>query len=139
MKVRDIMTTNVLTIPEDSTVEDAARVMRDRNVGLLPIGDRQHVAGVISDRDITIRVTAESKDPKRTPVREAMSTDNAYCFDDQDVEDACFMMEEKHVRRLLVLDRRLGLIGILSLDDVATRGRKEKLAGYALSKLQRGA
>jgi CBS domain-containing protein len=137
MKVRDIMTTNVLTIPEDSTVEDAARVMRDRNVGLLIIGDRQHVAGVISDRDITIRVTAASKDSKFMPVRDVMTADSAYCFDDQDVEDACFMMEEKQVRRLLVLDRRLGLIGILSLDDVAARGRKEKLAGYALSKMPR--
>jgi CBS domain-containing protein len=58
-----------------------------------------------------------------------------YCFDDQDIEDACFMMEEKHVRRLLVFDRAHELVGVLSLDDVASRGREERLVGYALSKL----
>jgi CBS domain-containing protein len=69
--------------------------------------------GVISDRDITIRVTAESKDPKHTPVQDVMTAGNAYCFDDQDVEDACFMMQEKHVRRILVLYRKRDLAGIL--------------------------
>jgi CBS domain-containing protein len=101
---------------------------------LLTIGDRQNVTGVITDRDITVRVTAEFKDPTHTPVREVMS-DCSYCFDDQDIEDACFTMEEKHVRRLLVFDRAHELVGVLSLDDVASRGRKERLVAYALSKL----
>lgn len=135
MRVRHIMTMNALTIPEETSAEDAARMMREQKIGLLPIGDRQKIVGVITDRDITIRVTAESRDPKHTPVREVMTPNCAYCFDDQDIEDACFIMEEKHVRRLLVFDRQRDLIGILSLDDVATRARKEKLAGYALSKV----
>ena len=135
MRIRDIMTTNVLFIPEETSVEDAARMMRDHHLGLLPIGDRHHIAGVISDRDITTRITAESKDPKHTPVRDVMTAGSAYCFEDQDVEDACFMMQERHVRRVLVLDRQRDLAGILSLDDVAARGRKEKLTGYALSKV----
>jgi CBS domain-containing protein len=80
-------------------------------------------------------VTAETKDPKHTAVREVMTPNFTYCFDDQDIEDACFVMEEKHVRRLLVFDRARDLVGILSLDDVAARGRKERLAGYALSKV----
>lgn len=135
MKVQDIMTPNALTIPEETSVEDAARMMRDQKIGLLAIGDKEKIAGVITDRDITIRVTAESKDPKHTPVRDVMTSGCAHCFDDQDIEDACFIMEEKHVRRLLVFDRKRDLVGILSLDDVATRGKKEKLAGYALSKV----
>jgi CBS domain-containing protein len=139
MRVRDIMTKNPLIIPEETSVEYAARVMRDHKIGLIPVGDREKVTGVITDRDIAIRVTAESKDPKHTPVREAMTQDSAYCFEDQDIEDACFMMEEKHVRRLLVLDRSRDLVGILSLDDIAARGRKEKLAGYALSKVAKAA
>jgi len=64
-----------------------------------------------------------------------MTKDSFHCFDDQDVEDACFMMEEKRVRRLLVFNRRRDLIGILSLDDVATRSNKGELTGYALSKV----
>ncbi len=135
MRVQDIMTRNVLTIPEETSVEDAARMMRDRKIGFLPVGSAEKVGGVITDRDITIRVTAEFKDPKHTPVREVMTLDCAYCFEDQDVEDAAFIMEEKRVRRLLVYDRKRDLVGILSLDDVAARGRKEKLAGYALRKV----
>ena len=135
MRVRDIMTKNPFIIPEETSVEDAARMMRDHKIGLVPIGDKQKVAGVITDRDITIRVTAESKDPKHTAVREVMTPESAYCFDDQDIEDACFMMEDRHVRRLLVFDRTRDLVGILSLDDVAARTRKEKLVGYALSKV----
>jgi CBS domain-containing protein len=135
MRVRDIMTKIPLFIPESTTVEYAAQTMRDHNIGLIPIGDKEGIAGVITDRDLATRVTAESKDPRHTPVREVMTPNAAYCFEDQDIEDACFMMEEKHVRRLLVFDRMRDLVGILSLDDVAARARKEKLAGYTLSKV----
>jgi CBS domain-containing protein len=135
MTVQDIMTKYTFTIPDQTSVEDAARMMKGEKIGLLPVGDKHKITGVITDRDITIRVIAESKDPKHTPVGDVMTCDCFHCFDDQDVEDACFMMEEKHVRRLLVFDRKRDLVGILSLDDVATRGRKEKLTGYALSKI----
>ena len=135
MRVRDIMTKHPFIISEETSVADAARMMRDRKIGLVPIGDKEKIAGLITDRDIAIRVTAEYKDPKHTPVREVMTPDGEYCFEDQDIEDACFMMEDKHVRRLLVFDRTRDLVGILSLDDVAARARKEKLAGYALSKV----
>jgi CBS domain-containing protein len=129
------MTKRPFIIPEETSVEDAARMMRDHKIGLIPIGDKERISGVITDRDITVRVTAEYKDPKHTPVREVMSPNRAYCFDDHDIEDACFMMQDKHVRRLLVFDRMRDLVGILSLDDVAARTRNERLVGYALSKV----
>jgi CBS domain-containing protein len=135
MRVRDIMTKSPFIIPEETSVEYAAQMMRDHKIGLIPVGNKENVIGVITDRDIATRVTAESNHPKHTTVREVMTPDIAYCFEDQDVEDASFMMEEKHVRRLVVLDRSRDLVGILSLDDIAARGRKEKLAGYALSKV----
>ena len=135
MRVRDIMTTHPLVIPEEASVEYAAGMMRDCNIGLIPLGDKDKVVGVITDRDIATRVSAECKDPKHTAVREVMTPHGDYCFEDQDIEDACFMMEAKHVRRLLVFDRARTLVGILSLDDVAARSRKDKLAGYALSKV----
>lgn len=139
MRVRDIMTKNVFMIPEQSTVEYAAQMMSREDIGLLAVGDRHNVTGVITDRDLTVRVTAECKDPKHTPVRDVMTPNVAYCYDDSDIEDACFMMEEKRVRRLVVLDRTRDLVGILSLDDVASRGRKEKLVGYALRKVAEAA
>jgi len=139
MRVRDIMTKNVILIPEETSVETAARIMRDGNVGLLAIGDKHNVRAVVTDRDIAVRATAAFKNPRHTPVREVMTPNCVYCFDDQDVEDAGFMMEEKGIRRLVVLDRAHDLVGILSLDDIAARGRKEKLVGYALSKIARAA
>ena len=135
MRVKDIMTRLVLIIPKDTSVEDAARLMRDHRVGLLPIGEKENIIGVITDRDIAVRVTAEGLDAKHTPVREVMTRQWFYCFDDADIEDACFMMEDRHVRRLLVFDRKRDLNGILSLDDVATKTTKEKLTGHALSKV----
>ena len=135
MRVKDIMTTMVLIIPKETSVEDAARMMRDNRIGLLPIGEKENVIGVITDRDIAVRVTAEGLDAKHTPVRDVMSRQWFYCFDDSDIEDACFMMEDKRVRRLLVFNRSRDLVGVLSLDDVATRTTKERLAGHALSKV----
>jgi CBS domain-containing protein len=135
MTVKDVMTRTVLAVPPESSVEYAARVMKENKVGLLPVGDRDNVAGTITDRDITVRVTAEGKDPKHTEVREVMTPRSFYCFEDQDLEDACLMMEDRHVRRLLVFDRAHTLVGILSLDDVAVRTTKEKLTGYVLSKV----
>ena len=135
MRVKDIMTKLVLIIPKETSVEDAARTMRDNRIGLLPIGEKENVIGVITDRDIAVRVTAEGLDAKHTPVRDVMTRQWFYCFDDGDIEDACFMMEDKHVRRLLVFNRVRDLVGVLSLDDVATRTTKERLAGHALSKV----
>jgi CBS domain-containing protein len=135
MRVRDIMTKAVLIIPQETSVEDAARIMRDNWVGLLAIGSKDHISGVITDRDLVVRVTAEGKDAKHTPVSEAMTKQLFRCFDDQDVEDACFTMQDKRVRRLRVFNRRRDLAGVLSLDDVATRTHEENLVGYALSKV----
>jgi CBS domain-containing protein len=135
MRVRDVMTRTVLAVPPESNVAYAARVMKENRIGLLPVGDRDHIAGTITDRDITVRVTAEGRDPVHTEVREVMTPESFHCFDDQDLEDACLMMEDKHVRRLTVLDRTHTLVGILSLDDVAVRTTKEKLTGYVLSKV----
>ena len=139
MRVRDIMTKNPLIIPRETSVEYAAAMMRDNNIGILPVGDRDDVAGVITDRDILIRVTAESRDPKHTPVQDVMSRDGAYCFEDEDVEDACLRMEEKHIRRLLVFDHRHDLVGILSLDDIAVRTSMRKIVGFTLSKVAKAA
>ncbi len=139
MRVKEIMTKIVVTITEDTSVEDAARIMKANGIGLLPIGDEDDVVGVITDRDITVRVTAEGRDARYTPVREVMTRKAFHCFEHEDVEDACFTMEDNRVRRLLVFDPSRELVGILSLDDVATRTRKEKLAGHALSKVVRTA
>jgi CBS domain-containing protein len=135
MTVKETMTRIVQSVPPETSVENAARMMKQHDIGLLPVGDKARIVGVVTDRDLVIRGMAEGRDAKHTPVVDVMTKDPYHCFEDQDIEDACFMMEEKHVRRMLVFDRQRNLVGILSLDDVATRARKDRLSGYVLSKV----
>ena len=101
----------------------------------LPVGDKDNLLGVITDRDITIRVTAAGLDPKHTTLREVITPGCVHVFDDQDMEDACLHMIDNHVRRLVVFNRSRDLVGVLSLDDVAVKTTKEKLTGHVLAKV----
>jgi CBS domain-containing protein len=132
MQVRKIMTEDVRCIPPETTLQEAARQMRDLDVGPLPVCDQDRLTGVLTDRDITVRAVAEGLDPTATPVRDVMTTEVAYCFDDDDVEDCARLMKEKQIRRVLVLDRSKRLVGIVSLGDLALEGRDEELSAETL-------
>jgi CBS domain-containing protein len=133
MKLKDIMTPNVECVRPEDTLEDAARKMRDLDVGPLPVcGDNDRLAGMITDRDITVRAVAEGKDPKTTRVRDAMSEEIIYCFEDQDVQEAARTMRERQVRRLVVLNRDKRLVGIVSLGDLATETGDKQKSGEVL-------
>jgi len=128
------MTANVVCVRPEDTLQDAARKMRDLDVGPLPVcGDDDRLAGMITDRDIVIRSVAEGRDPKTTPVSEAMTEDIVFCFEEQDVEEAARTMQERQLRRLVVLNNRKRLVGIVSLGDVATRSGDEEQTGAVLS------
>jgi CBS domain-containing protein len=119
MKLRDIMTPGVECIGSDDTLQEAARRMRRLDVGPLPICDNDRLAGMLTDRDITVRAVAEGLDPKTTKVRDVMTRDVITCFEDDEVEAAERLMQEKQVRRILVLNRDKRLVGIVSLGDLA--------------------
>src|SRR5207248_4391749 len=103
MLIKDIMTPNPECISPDDSLQEAARKMRDLDIGPLPVcGDNDRLAGMITDRDIAIRAVAEGKDPRTTPVREAMTEEIISCFEDQDVREAARTMQERQVRRLVV-------------------------------------
>ena len=104
--------------------------MSSLDVGALPVCDGDRLSGMITDRDITIRATADGRDPKTTPVKDCRSPEVVYCFEDQDVEDAQTLMEQKQIRRLPVLNRAKKLVGIIALADLATKAGAEK-AGHA--------
>ncbi|MFW6077763.1 MAG: CBS domain-containing protein [Hyphomicrobiales bacterium] len=112
------MISPVHTIDPDASLSKAARRMRDENVGSLPVGMRDELLGIITDRDIVVRCIADDMDCNRTTVRTVMSADLLCCFDDQPVEVAAQLMEEHRVRRLPVLNQNDRLAGILSLDDL---------------------
>jgi CBS domain-containing protein len=134
MKLNEIMTKLVETVAPDTPIQEAANRMRSLDVGVLPVFKGDRLVGMLTDRDLTVRAIAEGKDPKTTTVQEAMTADVAYCFEDQDVEEAGRIMKENQIRRLPVLNRDKLLVGIVSLGDLATRA-DEKRAGETLEKV----
>ncbi len=132
MQVKEIMTPDVECVAPDDTLQEAARKMKSLDVGPLPICDHDRIAGMVTDRDITIRATAEGKDPKTTKVRDVMTRDVVYVFEDQDSHEAARVMQEKQVRRLLVLNRDKRLVGIISLGDLAAEGGDRQESGKVL-------
>jgi len=136
MQLKDIMTPNPECIRPDAMLQEAARRMRDLDVGPLPVcGDEGRLVGMITDRDITVRAVAEGKDPKTTPVREAMTEDVVFGYEDQDVADAARVMEQQQIRRLVVLSRDKRLVGIVSLGDLATETGDRATAGEVLQEV----
>jgi CBS domain-containing protein len=118
MKVAEAMTRDVRVSSPDQTIREAARAMAELDTGVMPVGENDRLVGMITDRDIAIRGVAEGKGPD-APVREVMTPDVTYCFDDEDVRDVARTMAENQVRRLPVLNRDKRLVGIISLGDVA--------------------
>lgn len=131
MMIKDVMTGGVECVGPDDTLQAAACKMKSLGVGPLPVSDNDRVTGILTDRDIVIRAVAEGKDPKTTKVREAMSPDVVYCFEDEDSDRAAKLMQEHQIRRVLVMSHDKRLVGIVSLGDLATEGKK-KTAGAVL-------
>ena len=119
MQLEEIMTSPVETVAPDASLADAARKMLAFEIGLLPVAKGQEIVGIVTDRDITIRAVAKGLDPERTEVQAVMTKEVYSCRTGSDVMDACTLMEEKQVRRLLVMDAAAAPIGIVSLGDIA--------------------
>jgi CBS domain-containing protein len=135
MKVGEAMTRDVRVANPDETIRQAAKTMATLDAGVLPVGEHDHLIGMITDRDIAIRGIAQGKGPK-AKVRDIMTEDVKYCFDDQEVEEVTRNMADIQVRRLPVLNREKRLVGILSLGDIAI-SPDSKEAGDALRGISR--
>ena len=118
MQVSEAMSDDVKIANPNQSIRDAARLMAEIDAGILPVGENDKLVGVITDRDIAIRAVGADKGPA-TPIREIMSKDVKYCFEDDDLDDIAQNMADIKVRRLLVLNREKRLVGILSLGDMA--------------------
>src|SRR5262249_55176462 len=116
-KIREAMTQKVRMATPDQTIREAARIMIECDAGVLPVGEDDRLIGVITDRDIATRAVAEGKSPE-TAVREVMSKEVLYCFEDEDVEHVAKNMSDNKVRRLPVLNRKKRLVGIVSIADL---------------------
>ncbi len=127
MKISKCMTRDVQLASPTQSIRDAAKMMADIDAGSLPVGQDNRLVGMITDRDIAIRAVAEGKSPD-TPVREVMSQEVLYCFDDQELEEVARNMADIKVRRLPVLNRSKHLVGIVSLGDLSRKQQPEMTA-----------
>lgn len=119
MQVSQLMSKKVEWISPTLSLQEAARKMRDLDIGCLPVGENDRLVGMITDRDIACRGVAEGKAGPKTVVRDVMSPGISYCFNDQQVSEAAQLMEEKQIRRLPVLNREKRMVGILSMGDIS--------------------
>ena len=129
MQIRNVMTRNPQLINPDDTIQHAARLMAECDCGILPVSEGDHLVGMISDRDIAIRGIGNGKGP-HSKVRDAMTREVKYCFEDEDAGHVAENMADLQVRRLPVMNRDKRLVGIISPSDLA---RKEPDIGKALA------
>ena len=135
MRVLEVMTRDVHCVHPDNTLREAAEKMNALNVGSLPVCDGDRLLGMLTDRDITVRAVSDGHNPDRDQVREAMTPQVFYCFEDQDITEAAQLMKEKQVRRLPVLNRAKRMVGIVSLGDLAVKAGDGGLSGEALEQV----
>ena len=135
MKVSEAMSSDVRVANPEQTIEQAARMMASLDAGVLPVGEHDRLVGMITDRDIAIRGVAQGKGPD-AKVRDVMTSDVKYCYEDEEIADVTLNMADIQVRRLPVLDHNKRLVGILSLGDVAVTDEDER-AGEALTGISR--
>lgn len=127
MRVSEAMTRDVRVCSPGHSIRDCAKAMAEMDAGVLPVAENNLLVGMITDRDIAIRAVAAGKGPD-TPVREILSKEVLFCFDDQEVDNVAKSMGDARVRRVPVLTRDQRLVGIVSLSDVALKLSPEAAA-----------
>ena len=139
MKVKDVMTKLVEFVLPETAVQEAAGKMKAMNVGPMPVCVGAKVVGILTDRDIVVRVVAEGRDPRTTQVQQVMTKDVVCCSEDDDVKEAARLMKDHQIRRVIVLNQHQRLAGIVSLGDIAVDTQDDKLSGDVLEKVSHDA
>jgi CBS domain-containing protein len=131
-KCSDVMTRDPVACEPDEAVSRAAEIMKGEDVGAVPVIETRaspRLVGILTDRDIVVKVVAVGRDPKSAPVREAMTSNPVTCREDEDVSEAVARMAERQVRRVPVVDAEGRLCGIIAQADIATRVHQDKTTG----------
>ena len=132
MRVTEIMTRNVVSVPVDATLVEAAELMRDYDIGFLPVIASGIVVGVVTDRDLVVRGIGEGKNPYITQIQYLMSTKPVCCYKDDVLTEAADILAKNHVHRLVVVDDNNKLAGLLSIDDLAAHMSSDRALGDLL-------
>lgn len=133
MKVGDVMTPDVDVVASSDNLRTAARLMAQLDLAALPVGEGDKLVGIITSRDIAVRIVAEGRDPETTTVSQAMSTDVLYCFEEERVEDVSKKMGDWWVRRLPVVSPDKRLLGTVSLGELAPAESPQGYFGQELA------
>lgn len=118
--ISELMTRDVRIVSPDTTLQQAAQLLQELDIGSLPVCNGQRLLGMVTDRDITIRGTAAGLPPQSTPVKDVMTESIAYCLETDSVDDVMRKMGERQLRRMPVIDGERNLVGIVALGDLAT-------------------
>jgi CBS domain-containing protein len=132
MKIKDIMTKDFEVISSKSNLTEVAKKMQSLDCGVMPVFEGNEIVGIITDRDIVVRAIAQVKDPSQTLAEDIMSKDLCLCSEDDSVEQAVDLMEQKKIKRILVSGSDGNPIGIVSLGDIAARSHQLELSGQAM-------
>jgi len=135
VQVYEAMTPDVVSVSPETPLMEAARIMKDLDVGPLPVCDGESLVGMITDRDITVRATAEGRDPRTTEVQDIMTPEAVCCLEHDEVDCVAHLMQETQLRRLLVVNGKGRLVGIVSLGDLVLHTGDDDLAGETLEKV----
>jgi CBS domain-containing protein len=138
MQAQDIMTAELISVTPDTLIDDAARLMKEQNVGMLPVvqvDGSKKLVGVITDRDITLRHVAEGHPGKTCRVREAMTEHVTTCAPNTDVKEVMAVMGREQVRRVPIVDGRASLVGVVAQADIARRADDAKATGRTLEQI----
>lgn len=132
MQVSEVMSRDVQTVESSMMLDEAAELMRELDVGAVPVVEGGRLLGILTDRDIVVRAIAVGDDPASTTVREAMTPELIVIYEDQSLEEASALMSTHKIRRLLVLDRDKSLAGIVSLGDLSKQAADQEMVSEVL-------
>ena len=135
MRVSEIMSRDVRVASPRQSNQDAAAIMAEIDAGIVPVGEHDHLVGMITDRDIAVRAIAKGKGPE-TAIEDVMTKDVKYCYEDEDSEHVLDNLGDLQIRRVPVVSRDKRLVGILSLGDLANQSANGH-AGAALAEISR--
>ena len=137
-RVRDVMTANPATVSEKDSIRDVARIMAREDTGIVPVVDGKKIIGLITDRDIVVRLVAEGKDLANSRVNEVMSKSVRSVKEDTPISEVLDLMSNAQIRRVPVVNQNNELVGILSIGDIASRDRETGRVGKAIEEISEG-
>ncbi len=134
MKVKDIMSKDVASLNSDDSIEKAAQLMKQYDVGSIPVCNQQKIVGMVTDRDITLRSTAQGKNTKQQKVSDIMSSNPIIGTPEMDIHEAAKIMSKEQIRRLPIVDNN-NLVGIVALGDISVEPNLQDNAEKALNNI----